>query len=70
MNQWLDSLRPQRSQERVGFDLVALVLKREGTQAEFVPPLRSVMALGKIEAGWRPASQPEPADSERCKPDV
>jgi hypothetical protein len=57
MNQWLASVDSSEEDSTAGFDLVALVLKMEHGQAEFIEGPQALEALQRLQAGWRPASQ-------------
>ena len=60
IQQWLDSLDPARRPTKVGFDLVALILKLRHGRAEFIECPEALIALQRIKTGWRPDSQPMP----------
>jgi hypothetical protein len=60
IHQWLDSLNSARPPAKVGFDLVTVVLKLDHGRAEFIEGPAALAALQRIQAGWKPASQPVP----------
>ena len=64
MNQWLQSLDSHEKSAAPGFDLVTLVLKLDDGRAAFFEGPPALAALKRIQAGWRPASQPPPRPAE------
>jgi hypothetical protein len=58
MNQWLNSLDSRERSAKVGFELVTLVLKLNQGRAEFFEGPEALVALQRIQNGWRPANQP------------
>jgi hypothetical protein len=60
IRQWLDSFDSAGQPTKVGFDLVTLVLKLDHGRAEFIEAPEALVALQRIQTGWKPSSQPVP----------
>jgi hypothetical protein len=65
IHQWLYSLNSPGRPAKVGFDLATLVLKLNHGRVEFIEGPEALVALQRIQTGWRPTSQPVPRLEER-----